>query len=303
MCLYVRKAWLDSFVITEPDLAELLLSQSAPGQPYHDTLLIVMGDHGQTLGGDHGGASAEETDSVVVAFSMAKWWQARQDADRRQDTSCAPDEKSSLSTSKDALGQQDMEEHDASSFSPEGDVKQDQVPESDVGSCSPAHQKISQCLNMIASANTNHSGAPANHTIFQANSSSASRFDSGASTCQCPQNSCKTLSQAGSAAQDPPSLIHHPSVMHQLDWTATFALIMGIPVPYSNLGQLDLDWWHLAYRHETQPETLQADEVVGECDGSCDWLFGYLEALRMNAWQVSLFHCCLMMCDSELPIL
>lgn len=38
----------------------MLESQSGPGGIHENTLLIVMGDHGQTLNGDHGGGSAEE---------------------------------------------------------------------------------------------------------------------------------------------------------------------------------------------------------------------------------------------------
>lgn len=39
---------------------EMLESQSGPGGIHENTLLLVMGDHGQTLNGDHGGGSPEE---------------------------------------------------------------------------------------------------------------------------------------------------------------------------------------------------------------------------------------------------
>lgn len=38
----------------------VLESQSGPGGLHENTFLLVLGDHGQTLNGDHGGGSAEE---------------------------------------------------------------------------------------------------------------------------------------------------------------------------------------------------------------------------------------------------
>ena len=38
----------------------MLENESGPGSLHENTLLVVMGDHGQTLNGDHGGGSAEE---------------------------------------------------------------------------------------------------------------------------------------------------------------------------------------------------------------------------------------------------
>lgn len=37
-----------------------------------DTLLIVMGDHGMTISGDHGGASVDETEALLFAYSKQK---------------------------------------------------------------------------------------------------------------------------------------------------------------------------------------------------------------------------------------
>lgn len=48
-----------------------LAAQAGPGQAHRGTLLVVAGDHGQTLGGDHGGGSPEEVDSVLVAVDLA----------------------------------------------------------------------------------------------------------------------------------------------------------------------------------------------------------------------------------------
>lgn len=46
------------------------MSQAGPGGAYEDTLLLVLSDHGQTQGGDHGGGTADETDSILVAVSL-----------------------------------------------------------------------------------------------------------------------------------------------------------------------------------------------------------------------------------------
>ncbi|KAJ7568154.1 hypothetical protein O6H91_01G020900 [Diphasiastrum complanatum] len=50
----------------------LLRDLSKPGSPHEDTLLIIMGDHGQTLNGDHGGGTAEEVETALFAMSMRK---------------------------------------------------------------------------------------------------------------------------------------------------------------------------------------------------------------------------------------
>ncbi|XP_027330017.1 GPI ethanolamine phosphate transferase 3 [Abrus precatorius] len=51
---------------------EVLENQSGPGSLHENTLLVVMGDHGQTLNGDHGGGSAEEVETAIFAMSFNK---------------------------------------------------------------------------------------------------------------------------------------------------------------------------------------------------------------------------------------
>lgn len=51
-------------------VVDILVSQSGPGGLHENTLLLVMGDHGQTLNGDHGGGSAEEVETSIFAMSM-----------------------------------------------------------------------------------------------------------------------------------------------------------------------------------------------------------------------------------------
>ncbi|BBN10679.1 GPI ethanolamine phosphate transferase 3 subunit O [Marchantia polymorpha subsp. ruderalis] len=51
------------------NVATLLKNMSEPGGLLEDTLLIVMGDHGQTLNGDHGGGTPEEVETALFALS------------------------------------------------------------------------------------------------------------------------------------------------------------------------------------------------------------------------------------------
>ncbi|XP_059635878.1 GPI ethanolamine phosphate transferase 3 isoform X2 [Cornus florida] len=51
---------------------EALGSQSGAGGLNENTLLLVMGDHGQTINGDHGGGNAEEVETSIFAMSLKK---------------------------------------------------------------------------------------------------------------------------------------------------------------------------------------------------------------------------------------
>lgn len=51
---------------------DILESQAGPGGLHENTMLIVMGDHGQTLNGDHGGGTAEEVETTMFAMSTKK---------------------------------------------------------------------------------------------------------------------------------------------------------------------------------------------------------------------------------------
>lgn len=52
--------FLDQLFIFVQKVIEVLDNQSGPGGLHENTFLLVMGDHGQTINGDHGGGSAEE---------------------------------------------------------------------------------------------------------------------------------------------------------------------------------------------------------------------------------------------------
>lgn len=39
-----------------------------------DTILFVLGDHGMTVSGDHGGDSSDEITSALFVFSPSRLW-------------------------------------------------------------------------------------------------------------------------------------------------------------------------------------------------------------------------------------
>jgi phosphatidylinositol glycan class O len=52
-------------------VVEEMVKNSGKGGVFEDTLLLIAGDHGQTMGGDHGGGSPEEVDSLLAAVDIA----------------------------------------------------------------------------------------------------------------------------------------------------------------------------------------------------------------------------------------
>uniref|UniRef100_A0A7N0ZXE6 GPI ethanolamine phosphate transferase 3 n=1 Tax=Kalanchoe fedtschenkoi TaxID=63787 RepID=A0A7N0ZXE6_KALFE len=57
----------------------ILEDHSGPGGLHENTLLLVLGDHGQTLNGDHGGGTAEEAETSLFAMTFDKVHSARTD--------------------------------------------------------------------------------------------------------------------------------------------------------------------------------------------------------------------------------
>ncbi|KAK4723921.1 hypothetical protein R3W88_026700 [Solanum pinnatisectum] len=53
-------------------VVDVLESQSGPGGLHENTLLLVMGDHRQTINGDHGGGAPEEVETSLFAMSLQK---------------------------------------------------------------------------------------------------------------------------------------------------------------------------------------------------------------------------------------
>lgn len=63
---------LEQYNLMLEKVIKVLGSQSEPGGLHENTFLLVMGDHGQTLNGDHGGGSAEEVETSIFAMSFKK---------------------------------------------------------------------------------------------------------------------------------------------------------------------------------------------------------------------------------------
>lgn len=63
-------SWISLYFQT---VIDILKKQSEPGDIHENTFLIVMGDHGQTTNGDHGGGTAEEVYCFLsVPFSQSQ---------------------------------------------------------------------------------------------------------------------------------------------------------------------------------------------------------------------------------------
>ncbi|KAL5231786.1 hypothetical protein ABZP36_030562 [Zizania latifolia] len=60
---------LDQYNQILEDVIDTLKSLSTPGDLHENTLLLVMGDHGQTINGDHGGGTSEEVETSLFAWS------------------------------------------------------------------------------------------------------------------------------------------------------------------------------------------------------------------------------------------
>jgi hypothetical protein len=71
-------------------VVEEMVSQAGPGGAYERTLLLVFGDHGQTMSGDHGGGTPEEVDSVLFALNLGRFWALRQSGQNSGDSMLAP---------------------------------------------------------------------------------------------------------------------------------------------------------------------------------------------------------------------
>lgn len=57
-------------VILQQEIVAVLKNQSGPGGLHEDTMLLILGDHGQTLNGDHGGGTSEEVYHLPLAVCL-----------------------------------------------------------------------------------------------------------------------------------------------------------------------------------------------------------------------------------------
>lgn len=65
------------------------MRSAGPGGAHEHTLLMVFGDHGQTLTGDHGGGAPEEVESALFALHMGAYHHIRSKLAIRHHT-CLP---------------------------------------------------------------------------------------------------------------------------------------------------------------------------------------------------------------------
>ncbi|XP_052188828.1 uncharacterized protein LOC127799126 [Diospyros lotus] len=63
---------LEQYNVILDKVVEVLESHSRRGGLHENTLLLVIGDHGQTVNGDHGGGAAEEVETAIFAMGMKK---------------------------------------------------------------------------------------------------------------------------------------------------------------------------------------------------------------------------------------
>jgi len=180
---------------------------AAPGGPYRDALLVILSDHGQTPGGDHGGGTHDETDTVLIAVSPAKL-RARQQQQQQQQVQ---------QQREGGLGKEELD-----------------------------RLQVSLQSDAWAVSTTSSSGTGA---------SSSSSVPLSESTCG--------------------------SSIPQIDLTPTLALLMGVPIPYGNLGKVPAQLWRvLARGGDGDPNAAAAG---GEGAG---WEGGHTAALAANAAQV-----------------
>ena len=80
----------------------------------------------------------------------------------------------------------------------------------------------------------------------------------------------------------------YSGVMPQVDFAASLAVSLGLPIPFGSVGKVDPSWWRMAAAEEREEEEelregREGAEEEGEKKG---WMYGYERVLRLNAWQV-----------------
>lgn len=179
-----------------------LLEGAGPGGAYERTLLLVSGDHGQTLGGDHGGGSPEEVDSALVAVDVGAL-------------------RASLA---EQAGQRE---------SGQG-----------AGAAGSARRTAGAGLAAPAPCRANCS-------------------------CGVEGNQC---------APD----------LHQMDLAPTLAAMLGVPIPFGNLGKLSAELWQLTLSQST-PRSSAATAAAAAAEPpetEAAWERSLAGALLANARQV-----------------
>jgi phosphatidylinositol glycan class O len=225
-------------------LAGVMLQGAHEGGPFESSLLLVLSDHGQTMGGDHGGASSDETDAVLVALNVGAW---------------AAAEAQARSAAK------------AGASSAAGP-----------GGTTGGPSDLSCASDSSSAALEEQSEAPGSRAVPAAGPSS-SRVPSYADRCAArhPLPLPPRLADGSSPPLSP--WLPGESVVAQLDLTATLAALMGLPIPFSNVGAVDETMWAAL-----GPAARSAARSGGSSGGAGaeESEAALIEALIANAWQV-----------------
>ncbi len=246
------------------------MSQAHPGGPHHRTLLLVLSDHGQTLGGDHGGSSREEVDTVLAAFNLHAWWAHRTQRQSGKGVQAAFYEQKA---GTDAIAARQHVHGDALGHStpPPGqgpDTARVAAQGSAIeGTAKPGHAPPRVAAHASADQHIAVE-APTNGEPLQPAGVSSQRGSATGTPCHIPPR----VPAQGSVTEGTP--IHHtpPHVpatltVSQLDFTATFAMLMGLPVPYSNMGGVDAALWRVLAQTSRGEGRVCGDGGVGQRDG------------------------------------
>jgi hypothetical protein len=206
--------------------ADTLVAGGGPGGPYNNTLLLVFGDHGQTLGGDHGGGSREETDSTLLAFNIGRMAAATAAGAAVQQQG---QEGLGQQQEQQGLGQQQQQQQEE--VVPAGGIAQDRVAGG-----------ILQLMMQLAGPETDaptttHNKAPSG--VSNAAAGNPPAADSAAAGSVEHQGHQQV---GGGGSRPAPQLLCRHSIP-QIDLTPTLALLLGVPIPFGNLGKAPPQLW------------------------------------------------------------
>jgi phosphatidylinositol glycan class O len=211
----------------------------------------VLSDHGQTLGGDHGGGTPDETDSVLLAVSLRKMHEALQHKQQQ-----------AAKQAHEAVA--DTADGPALPLTPEISQQQHYSTHCQAGS----GQAVSSSPAILRLMHTGGYMLTDDAQAQCASSSSSSNGTTDAASCsqQCWPWLCS-------------------SSMSQIDLTPTIAHLLGVPIPFGNLGKLPP---HLfaALAVNSSSSSDSASSTAGYSTGA--WLPQYAAALHANAQQVML---------------
>jgi phosphatidylinositol glycan class O len=185
-------------------LSERLVSQAGPGGAYADALLLVLSDHGQTQGGDHGGGTPDETDSILVAMSLTRMNATLQQQQQQ---------------SQQQQPQQPEQQQEQQLQQQEEEGPQGSRPVQDVGS-----SDSELLLKLMAAAGCVDGPASTQHNAAAAAGAAAAGAGAHAA--------------AAAAAKDLQRSLVCGNTVPQIDLTPLLSHLLGVPAPFANLGKL-----------------------------------------------------------------